>query len=181
MTRATFLAVLLAPLLLGGAATRAAGLTFACDEANDAYCCALRAGAKCARFASPAEAIAAAEEGSGVLLLADQYPAATVDVEPRLWERVRAKRLRVYVEYPQGVPGVELGAAKSAAWERVCSPRTKGHELRGAIDVRRRSTDTDRGHGPDPDRACHRAVHVVRQRHRATPLVRWCRDRCSRR
>jgi hypothetical protein len=112
------LAVLLV-FLFGAPFAEAAGLTFACDENNDVYRVVVGAGGNPARFAEPDEAIAAAADGSAVLLLADGYPSATVRVEPKSWERAREKRLRLYVEYSQSVPGVESGPAKSAVWERA--------------------------------------------------------------
>jgi hypothetical protein len=112
------LAVLLV-LPFGAPFAEAAGLTFACEENNDVYRAVAGAGGNPSRFARPDEAIAAAAEGSAVLLLADGYPSATLRVEPKSWDRAREKRLRVYVEFSQSVPRVELGPAKSAVWDRV--------------------------------------------------------------
>lgn len=97
----------------------AAGLTFACDERNDLYQCVVKAGSRPARFDTPAEAVERADAGSGVLLLADGYPTARVGVDDALVGRARARKLRLYVEYPQACPGLALEDPRDAIWERV--------------------------------------------------------------
>jgi len=71
------------------------------------------------RFDSPEEAVRAAAEGSGVLILADGYPAKTTDVGSAVFEAAAKKRLRVYVEYPTSLPGIDVGPAKALKLERV--------------------------------------------------------------
>ena len=55
-------------------------------------------------------AIRDAPEAAGVLILADGYPAQTTPLDAGLFEQAAARRLRVYVEYPSLLPGMELGA-----------------------------------------------------------------------
>src|SRR5688572_9866150 len=74
------------------AATSAhAHLTFACAADNDLF--KLCAGAK--RFDTPAAAIDAAPEASGVLILADGYPRQRASLSADLLERAKQKKLRL--------------------------------------------------------------------------------------
>ena len=117
LTAVAFL--VLAPAGLAAERAEAGTLTFSCAEDNDVYQCLVKGGTRPARFDSPAAAVDHAPEGSAVLLMADRYPATRVRVDERTWERVRAKRLRVYLEYPESVPGFTFGEPKAAVWERA--------------------------------------------------------------
>jgi hypothetical protein len=88
---------------------------FSCSPDNDLY----RAAGAGARYGTPAEAIAQAPPGAGVLLLADGYPARTVALDDRLWSEARRKKLRVYIEYPARLPDLDVGPPRAAAWERT--------------------------------------------------------------
>jgi hypothetical protein len=77
------------------------------------------AGAPVARFATPAAALEAAPPGGSVLILADDYPARTTALSARLFALAARKGLRLYVEYPSFLPGLESGAPRGAAWERA--------------------------------------------------------------
>jgi hypothetical protein len=79
---------------------------------------ARRRGERHARFDTPAEAVRRAAPGSVLLVLADRYPAAPASVDTKFYDTAKAKRLRLYVEYPAMAPGVELSAPKQAVWER---------------------------------------------------------------
>src|SRR5262249_8940577 len=72
------------------------------------------------RVATPGEAIERADDGSGVLILADNYPRERTKLPADLFDRARAKHLRLYVEYPSELPGLNfhLGETRIAAWER---------------------------------------------------------------
>ena len=106
-----------AVVLLSAGACRA-GLTFACDETNDLYQRVLKGGARPARFDDAAQAIAGADAGGGVLVLADAYPTARVWIGEKEIEAATAKRLRLYVEFPQSLPGVVFDEPRGAVWER---------------------------------------------------------------
>ncbi|MGZ4973337.1 MAG: hypothetical protein ACXWDN_11300, partial [Limisphaerales bacterium] len=92
-------------------------LTFCCSSDNDLYQ-ALRA-AKCPRYSTPAEAIANAPERTGVLILADQYPERATTLEPAEFDKAQRKHLRVYIEFPASLPGMEVSLPRLATWERV--------------------------------------------------------------
>ena len=71
------------------------------------------------RFDSAAEAVTAAEVGSGVLILADGYPAKTTTIDPALLANAAGKKLRLYVEYPAALGNLEFGKPVEAHVERV--------------------------------------------------------------
>lgn len=64
-------------------------------------------------------AVREAKPGGGVLILADEYPSNTVDVSSELFEFVREKKLRLYLEYPSSLPGIEFGEPVSTKLERA--------------------------------------------------------------
>src|SRR5690242_1843896 len=73
-----------------------AKLVFSCNQDNDLF--RLLPGSE--RVDTPAEAIERADEGTGVLILADGYPQQRTAIPADLFDRARAKHLRLYVEYP---------------------------------------------------------------------------------
>lgn len=89
------------------------GLLFSCAADNDLY----RAlGAEPPRYEGPAEAIAAAQPGDAVLVLADGYPERRTDFPPELVEAAADKGLAVLVEFPQNLLEAE---PTTAVLERV--------------------------------------------------------------
>lgn len=97
---------------------RSVGLTFCCDASNDLYTLLTKAGRKCARYASPDAAIESAAVGSAVLVLADGYPATRTKISPAILDAAAAKKLRLYIEYPDAIPGLDIGSVQTTVWER---------------------------------------------------------------
>jgi len=95
------------PLLLSGAAT------------NDLYCALRRSRAPVSRYDSPEAALAAARTGGALLILADGYPAHPTRLPAGFYERAAAKRLRLYVEFPEVTPTGQAGPAQPTEWERL--------------------------------------------------------------
>ena len=93
--------------------------TFSCDAENDLYRLMRDQGLQCVRYQSPAEAINAAKEGSGVLILADGYPEKPTVVEPALFDKAADKKVRLYVEYPASLPELKVGKPRRTRLERV--------------------------------------------------------------
>jgi len=115
----------------GGTETTAAGWTFACAAENDLYRVLAASGLECPRFSTAAEAVGAAPEGSGVLALGDGYPDRPTAIEPAVFDEAARKRLRLYVEYPERLPDMQLGAAKDVKYERgVVTSEMFGESLR---------------------------------------------------
>ena len=108
-------------LLWFGAVAQGGGppLIFCCRADNDLYRVLVEQGAKSPRVEDAAAAVAKASEGAGVLLLADGYPAKPTVVAPALLEAAAAKRLRLYIEYPSALPGLEVGQPRRTQWERA--------------------------------------------------------------
>ncbi|HVM48254.1 MAG TPA: hypothetical protein VMU04_09515 [Candidatus Acidoferrum sp.] len=110
------------PLALGLAAAGAlgndgSGLTFCCSPSNDLYLALGKPSVP--RYESPAAAIQHAAPDSAVLLLADGYPAQTTATQPSDFASAEAKGLRLFIEYPASVPGLEVGAPRPTVWERL--------------------------------------------------------------
>ena len=114
----------LAAFVLAHCSLRAAGavdpkpaLIFCCSAGNDLYQALGRS--RFARFERPTLAIERAAEGSAVLLLADGYPAQSVHLDAADFAAAKKKHLRLFIEYPAAVPGLETGAPQSTTWERL--------------------------------------------------------------
>ncbi|MGI6415712.1 MAG: hypothetical protein ACOX1P_08605 [Thermoguttaceae bacterium] len=95
------------------------GLVFCCTAENDLYRVITAGGREYPRSDSAAEAVRAAAEGAGVLILADGYPGKATPIAPEVLEEASRKKLRLYIEYPSALPGLELGQPRQCPWERV--------------------------------------------------------------
>ena len=95
------------------------GLTLSCSKDNDLYLTLTENNIKCSRFDNPAEAIANARKGSGVLILADGYPVTTTRVDSLLYAEAFRKGVKLFVEYPSFVPGIASGDPRGTHWERA--------------------------------------------------------------
>ena len=114
-----FLVVLLLVAVQGCTTKSQKSISLSCKEDNDLYLTLKENKIACIRYNTPVEAINSAGEGSGVLILADGYPEKTTVMDASLFEKARNKKLRLYVEYPSYLPGVELGAPRGTHWERA--------------------------------------------------------------
>jgi hypothetical protein len=94
-------------------------LVFSCRADNDLFRTAVACGLPYIRADSPAEAVRAAPAGSGVLFLADGYPATRMLVPSPVLKAARSRKLRLYVEYPASLPGLELGTPRGANHQRA--------------------------------------------------------------
>ena len=110
-------ALFFSAILSAAAKQSAVPLTFCCSAQNDLYL-ALRQ-AHYPRFQTPLAAIQSAAPGSAVLLLADDYPARQTALDPTGFALAQEKQLRLFIEYPAMVPGLELAPPRSTVWERV--------------------------------------------------------------
>lgn len=116
------------PLLCGAISTlqalsahgaRKSHFTFSCAAENDVYRALKSAGLEPKRYSDPETALATAIPGSLVLLMADEYPQKSLALSSNIFEMARVRDLRLYVEFPQHVPGLSLGSVQSAPWERI--------------------------------------------------------------
>jgi hypothetical protein len=104
------------PALAGGRTHRP--LYFTCGASNDLYRVAVASGVECSRFGSAEDAVGHAPEGSGVLVPAESYPHQRTTIDPRVYEEAAKKRLRLYVEYPDSVPDMNVGEPQRVAQGR---------------------------------------------------------------
>jgi len=95
-SRRSALSWLLAPIASGRGR---ASLVFSCPEDNDLYRTIASNMRPPLRCATAREAIRRAAPGSGVLILARNYPQAPEPFDEKLLGDARAKRLRMYAEY----------------------------------------------------------------------------------
>jgi hypothetical protein len=90
-------------------------LCFNCSEDNDLYRLVSSAGIPCSRYEHAEEVMTRAPQYSGVLVLADGYPKQTTNINPKAYQDAARKRLRVYVEFPSFVPGLQAEEPRSVA------------------------------------------------------------------
>lgn len=125
MYRLSLILVTVATLLFSGALAFAANLSpalvFACSAENDLYKSMPSGVAAHPRHATAAQAVEAAPNGGGVLILADGYPKTTTAITPATLALAAEKKLRLYIEYPapEAFPELKFGAPRQPHWERT--------------------------------------------------------------
>lgn len=80
-----------------------------CNLDNDLYQVLVNNKIDCIRYNDPHEAIEEIAEGSGLLILADDYPFARTDIDTQFFETAAKRDVRVYIEFPSVLPNLELG------------------------------------------------------------------------
>ena len=117
--RPVFLLSALTAVLFGTAyAQDTLPISFVCSESNDLYRLMTAEGREYKRYDSAVRAFAEAPEGSGVLVLADGYPARTTVLDGTL-DYAGKRRLRVYVEYPDQLPDLEVDLPRGQRYARA--------------------------------------------------------------
>jgi len=103
-----------------GQKKRTGDLSLACSclPENDVYRMLKASEINCVRFDTPAEAIKRVRKGGGVLLLADLYPEQRLVILPELFVLAEKKNIRLYIEFPDRIPGIETGETRHADLER---------------------------------------------------------------
>lgn len=94
-------------------------LTLCCEPGNDLYRVIVHSGYEVRRVETAAQAVDRSPPGSAVLFLADRYPDHPIAVDAAVLDRARDRRLRVYIEYPSTIPGMEIPPQRTVEWERV--------------------------------------------------------------
>lgn len=97
-------------------AAEARRLIVICSESNPAW--PVFRGEAVARFDRLEQALAE-PDAAAAMILADGYPEQRTTAAPEQLEAARHKNLRVYVEYPVTIPGIEFGPARIADWQRA--------------------------------------------------------------
>lgn len=93
-------------------------LIFSCYENNDLYKVLSAGSREYPRYDTPDEAVQKAPNGAGLLILADGYPDKTTNIASESFELAEKKNLRLYIEYPKNLPGIEAGKPREAVLER---------------------------------------------------------------
>ena len=106
-------------VLLSQSCSSSDELILCCRDNNDLYQTIKENGIACRRYPTPEEAINKAGKGSGVMILADNYPDRTTDMDVLLYEKAQNKNLRLFVEYPSYLPGMDVGIPRGTVWERA--------------------------------------------------------------
>ena len=106
----------------GSALSASAAWVIAAAADNDLVQVLKATGVTAVRFDSAAVAVAKAATGDGVLVLADAYPEKTTPLTPALFKEARAKKIRLYVEYPSFLPELKCGTPqtlKTGHWGNI--------------------------------------------------------------
>jgi len=68
---------------------------------------------------TPKEAVTQAREGEAILLLAFQYPDEKLELNDTIYNIILEKGLRVFIEYPSFLPGIEIGESVHNPYQRA--------------------------------------------------------------
>lgn len=79
------------------------------EPENDLLLTLRENGIEYTRASSPEEAIHGAPDGAGVMILASGYPERTTHIAPELFAQARNREIRLYVEYPDDLPDLNVG------------------------------------------------------------------------
>jgi hypothetical protein len=106
-------------------------LIFVCIEENDLYSAIIESHGKYQRVVSANKAVEMAEPGSGILILADFYPNKKVEFPEKNFKQIIEKKLRIYIEFPENLPGLNSRSIQKIEWERcVVSSDVFGKSLK---------------------------------------------------
>ena len=94
-------------------------LVLKCAEDNDLYRVLLDQDAPPPRYSTLPEALDAAPAGAGLLVLADAYPRPSQAIDNAFLATASDKDLRLYLEYPASLPGMDIGDPRAVQWERM--------------------------------------------------------------
>ena len=97
-----------------------ANLVFSCASDNNLYQATSNTlGINYPRFESALDAVNNAATGSGVLILADAYPGSRTSISSEVYNVAAAKNLRLYIEYPETVPGLSFSGSFVNSCDRL--------------------------------------------------------------
>ncbi len=94
-------------------------MVFVCSRHNDLYLALKHSGYSYSRFDTLPEAVSEARINSSMLVLADEYPKPGHIIEKEFLKEAESKSLRLYLEYPEQLPGMKIGHPQPTDCERV--------------------------------------------------------------
>jgi len=108
-------------LLVSGACTETkTNIHISCTSSNDITdILQKQENIRLVQHKSAISAVENANTGDAVLIFADEYPAKRVELSEDFFRIIREKKLRVYIEYPSYLPGIELKETEVAHFERA--------------------------------------------------------------
>jgi len=89
-----------------------------CNKGNDLYQVLVDNDISCRRFDNPSQAVTHAPSNAGVLILAQDYPLAATHIEPSILDEASQKNLRLYIEFPRRIEGIQLGRIQTSPLAR---------------------------------------------------------------
>ena len=101
------------------AQTHDSDLVFSCSADNDLFRVLVASGRKCRRYQTAAEAVDAAPNAAGVLILADGYPQKTTAIGDEVFKLAAQRKLRLYIEYPARLPDLQVSGPRRTRLERA--------------------------------------------------------------
>jgi len=97
-----------AVVVLSSADRPIATISFCGSPANDLFRLMKKEGIAFRQYSDPSDAIHHAARGSGVIVTADGYPLKKVQVSAGDLQKAARKGLRIYIEYPDSLPGIHI-------------------------------------------------------------------------
>jgi hypothetical protein len=86
---------------------------------NDLYLTLNHSGIAAKAVASPLDAVSEAQKGDAVIITAGNYPVARTPLTKDFFTLAAGKKIRLYVEYPDCLPGMEISpGTMKGQWER---------------------------------------------------------------
>lgn len=92
---------------------------FLCENENDLFKTFVANGLNPSRFGDVEDIIKYSEEGDIAFLLADSYPVATLNISRSFLDEAETKNLKLYIEYPKSIEGMEIMGVRSFNYERL--------------------------------------------------------------
>ncbi len=96
-------------MLLFSGCSRESQLVFCGSIENDLFQLLQGEGFTMKVVNSPADAVLSAREGSGVIIVSDNYPESKVGIGLEVYKQAKEKHLKLYIEYPSAFPGISFG------------------------------------------------------------------------
>lgn len=98
---------------------------------NDLYMLLKNEGFKVSKYNSAFEAVTRAPNGTGVIIVADNYPGKKTAIDGSVLETAAKKKIRLYLEYPSSLPGLDIPAepVNDRLWRGVVTAAVFGSRL----------------------------------------------------
>lgn len=114
----TIIIILNLIFLIGCSTKNNNNLIFVCEPDNDLYKTMVSSNGNYQRFSSTEEAIESALPNSAMLVLADGYPDKKTNLPDIFFNQIETKNIKLYIEFPNSLPGLKTGEIKKNKWER---------------------------------------------------------------